>query len=70
MYLYPILAVERIWIDTDLQLFGLNMQILVIAEIASGLLGLVCWRFTDCYLNCFTLLCCKVALDEEEDRVA
>jgi len=32
--------VDWIWIDADLSLFGLNMLILVIAEIVSRLLGL------------------------------
>ena len=57
VYLYMILAVERIRIDTDLQLFGLNLQILVTAEIASELLRLVCWRFANCYLQ---LLCLTI----------
>ena len=42
VYLYVILAVDRIWLNTDLQLFGFNLQILVSAEIASELLGLMC----------------------------
>jgi len=32
-FLYLILAVEWIWIDTNLQLFDLNMQIFIITEI-------------------------------------
>jgi len=34
-------AVEWMWIDADLQLFGLNLLIIVTAETVSSLLGLV-----------------------------
>ena len=35
-YLYLILMVERMWIDVDLQLFGLNLLILITVEVVSG----------------------------------
>ena len=42
--LYLTMAMEWIWIDTDLQLFDLNLQILVTAKVVSRLLGLMRWR--------------------------
>ena len=43
-FLYLTLAVEWTWICIDLQLFDLNLQILVSVEIISKLLGLISWR--------------------------
>jgi len=51
VYLY-LTEVKCMWIDTDLQLFDLNLLIVVITEAVSRLLELVCWRFIDCYFNC------------------
>ena len=45
------------WIDADFQLFGLDLMILVTAKTLSKLLGLVCWRFIDYYLQ---LLCLSI----------
>ena len=55
MYLYLTKAVEWKWTDRALLLFSLNLLILVSPEIVSLLLGLVCWRFIDCYLQLFYL---------------
>jgi len=44
-------AVEWMWINAYLPLFGLNMLILVTVETVSRLLGLMCWRFIDYYLQ-------------------
>ena len=40
-HLYLTKAVEWMWIDADLSLFGLNLLILVTTEIVFRLLGLV-----------------------------
>ena len=39
------------WIDIDLQLFSLNLLVLVIAEIISRFLGLTHWGSDLCYLQ-------------------
>ena len=57
VYLYLAEVVEWMSIDVNLQLFSLNLLILITAETVSRLLGLVCWRFIDCYLQ---LLCLAV----------
>ena len=43
--------------SADLQLFGLNLVILITTETVSKLLRLVYWRLIDCYLK---LLCLAV----------
>ena len=57
VYLNLTEVVEWMWIDANLQLFGLSLLIFITVEIISRLLGLVCWNFTDCSLQ---LLCLPV----------
>jgi len=45
------------WTDAYFSLIDLNLLILVTTEIKSKLLGLVCWRFINCYLQ---LLCLAI----------
>ena len=69
VYLYLTEAVEWMWIDVDLQIFSLNLLILVIADrdhiqvVRIGVLEV--YRL----LSPTALLSCKVEMDEEKDNV-